>query len=117
MSKLFVNGCKAYSLLHSWLFDHDGDLHKSGIESQRFKGLLFDFNIENIGYNKQKGESLSAHASRVWHCDYLYRSHDYALSEFCPSVMMQRNSLLAKTCNKTYYFSYAEGIRNRKKMK
>lgn len=50
--------------------------------------------------------------------DFLYTSKDYALAEFCPVHMKDVNSLISSAMSdKTYYFSYAAGVRNVNKCK
>ena len=55
---------------------------------------------------------------RVWESDVLYNTKDYALPEFCPVHMKDVNALIDSSMSeKTYYFSYSSGIKNRNKTK
>jgi hypothetical protein len=58
------------------------------------------------------------YVKRVMACDYLYKSKDFGLYDCCPQPTSKMNALLSEgTCDKTFYFSYAEGIRKRNVMK
>ena len=47
-------------------------------------------------------------------CNYLYKSKDYGLYDCCPGPSGDLNSKISQTCDSTYYFSYAGGIRKNK---
>jgi hypothetical protein len=50
--------------------------------------------------------------------DILYTSKDYGLAEFCPVNMKDTNAKINQAMSsKTYYFSYAAGVKNKNKMK
>ncbi len=50
--------------------------------------------------------------------DILYVSKDFALAEFCPVHMKDSNVLVnSGISNKTYYFSYAAGVKDKNIMK
>lgn len=50
--------------------------------------------------------------------DILYVSKDYALAEFCPVHMKDSNVLInSGISDKTYYFSYAAGVKDKHRMK
>lgn len=50
--------------------------------------------------------------------DVLHTSSDYGIHEFCPVHMKEINAkIILGMSDKTYYFSYASGIKNKNKMK
>lgn len=80
------------------------------------KNFFFDFNIENIGHNRRDHESIIQYIKRVFSCKVHYETLDYSIAEFCPIYMKETNAKLS-VCDKTFYFSYATGIRQRNFMK
>jgi len=80
--------------------------------------FFFDFNSETVGHNRRHGEGVLEYIKRVMKSEALYGNTDFALPEFCPVHMKDVNARLSSSMNnKTYYFSYAAGIKNKNKMK
>ncbi len=129
----FTDGCKAFSIISNLIAP--GQTQNSS--RQVIKRVLtssehgkkeivyemgmqpwffFDFNIENPGHNRRPDESILQYIKRVWNDDYHYRTNDFAFAEFVPCHMKNTNAKLG-VCDKTYYFTYAAGIRERNRMK
>eukprot|EP00347_Sterkiella_histriomuscorum_P020360 403338107 len=130
----FIEGCKIFTILQN-LVQNKATLNvkrenikniiKQGSNDQEVVYELakqpyffFDFNQETIGHNRREGEKIIDYVKRVMQSDVLYSSNDYAVHEFCPVHMKDINSRISEgMSSSTYYFTYAAGIRNKKKTK
>ena len=75
-----------------------------------------DLNHERSGLNKRQNESHLEYIDRISRSKFGESSHDHAVPEMVPEVIMQRNALM-KTHENTFYFSISSGERKQRFLK
>lgn len=75
-------------------------------------GILFDFDPQIYGFNRQPDESIAEYFKRVYYMDNLYNNRDvcFGLSELVPGNLKRINAFL-KTYDNTYYFAITGAMR------
>eukprot|EP00349_Pseudokeronopsis_sp_Brazil_P003245 CAMPEP_0202960868 /NCGR_PEP_ID=MMETSP1396-20130829/5016_1 /ASSEMBLY_ACC=CAM_ASM_000872 /TAXON_ID= /ORGANISM="Pseudokeronopsis sp., Strain Brazil" /LENGTH=147 /DNA_ID=CAMNT_0049680371 /DNA_START=946 /DNA_END=1389 /DNA_ORIENTATION=- len=83
---------------------------------RQYSNFWFEFNLENFGLNRRKGETWKQYITRVQESELIYNSEDNAIIDLLPTKAKELNSRL-KTYDHTYYFSIAFTIRDKMQAK